>query len=208
MDQNINKIISDRFANLPKEIQKVITESNFLAILKAISEENHLMIDQGAMLEREVLMILLGMDELGNLENNLVREVGVPAETASTITIDVKKKIFTEILDFFIQKENDRDDENLITTPLNTGLNIASRENILEGIENPTPSNNRVAVSEVNKTTEQKGSTLPTPNIAVANPNKGLIASKLSQTVVTPTEKIKNESKIPNGDPYREIPLV
>lgn len=89
--------MKERFAQLPQVVQEAITSSEVEKHLRALSDANKLHIDQWQLLENEVVLALLGMEEVSALEKNIAAKVGVPAEVARSLAEDITKVVFEPI---------------------------------------------------------------------------------------------------------------
>lgn len=96
-DPELDKSIQDRFSQLPPVVQDAITSADVQKQLRAVAANHKLHVDQWGKLENEVMLTLLGFDEPGNLEKNLVGQVGVPSEEARDLANDINTIVFEPI---------------------------------------------------------------------------------------------------------------
>ncbi len=96
-DTNIHEMIKERFEKLPPKLQEAITSTEVALKLREISQEHHLHIDQGQVLENETYMVLLGIEQSENYKENLKKELRVPEAKAIEISNDVAKEIFLSV---------------------------------------------------------------------------------------------------------------
>jgi len=94
---NIHSMIREQFAKLPPKLQEAITSVEVAEKLRALSQKYRLHLDQGQILENETYMVLLGIEEAGNYEENLKKELGISSEIAKNIANDAAKEIFLSI---------------------------------------------------------------------------------------------------------------
>lgn len=97
MENDTQKIIQERFRELPKSLQKIITAFDFRNAFDDISERHNLHIDQAGNLENETMLALLGFESLDDFETNLEKNIPIDAETAQKIADDVNNRIFLPI---------------------------------------------------------------------------------------------------------------
>jgi hypothetical protein len=130
MDEETQKIIKDRFQELPEVIQKIITESNWIDTIRTISQKHNLRIDQGAVLENEVFLVMLGFQTPEGFLNNIVKEGQIQIEVASDITDQIQRDIFSKIKQEIInQTENNKTQTETDAEP------TLNRDNLLKEIE-------------------------------------------------------------------------
>jgi len=89
--------IKERFKALPPVVQKAITSSDIEKNLRNMADGQKLHVDQWQALENEVMFSLLGFKPVADLENNLVKSVGVTAEVAHALALDVNRIVFEPI---------------------------------------------------------------------------------------------------------------
>jgi hypothetical protein len=97
---NTNKgeqIALERLKELPKVIQDAILYSRWQDILKDLSKQYGLRIDQGVMLENMVLSMLLGMTNVDEFVNFMKADLAMPENKAIDLFKDIDFKIFTNI---------------------------------------------------------------------------------------------------------------
>lgn len=108
---NQQKIIQDRFAELPESVQLAVTDASVEKKLRALSEKYKLHLDQWVLLENEIMLTLLGLEEPQDMAENVAREVEVDKELAQQIVNDIAVQIFQPIreqLQGTLQKTGDR----------------------------------------------------------------------------------------------------
>lgn len=96
-DPELNKHIAERFKALPPVVQKAITSSDIEKNLRTMADGQKLHVDQWQALENEVMFSLLGFKPVAELEKNLVKSVGVTAEVAHVLAVDVNRIVFEPI---------------------------------------------------------------------------------------------------------------
>ncbi len=100
MDPDIKELeiqLNERFAQLPKVVQNAITSAGVGKRLRELADTYKLHLDQWQTLENEVMLTLLGFQKTENLEENLKKEVGIPAETASALVSNIAEMVFHPI---------------------------------------------------------------------------------------------------------------
>jgi hypothetical protein len=97
MDQETEKIILERFKNLPPKIQDAITKSNWQEKIQLIGQKNNLRIDQISELQTNTFLTMLGLQNPNEYQSNIQNELNIGGGLAQTITKDVNDKIFKEV---------------------------------------------------------------------------------------------------------------
>ncbi|MEK7579146.1 MAG: hypothetical protein AAB460_01255 [Patescibacteria group bacterium] len=103
MKQETEDIIRNKLADLPSEVLKAITEVDIRVKLQEIMRTHSLRVDQGGALEREVLLMLIGLETPTTFLDNIVKELHVPRETASRVVEDVNQNILKNIREVLIE---------------------------------------------------------------------------------------------------------
>lgn len=93
----VRTMIENNISKLPPKLQDAVTSTEVAKKLHAISQKYRLHLDQGQILENETYMVLLGIDEAGEYEGNLKKELNISSEQAGQLARDVGKDIFLSI---------------------------------------------------------------------------------------------------------------
>jgi tRNA A22 N-methylase len=94
---DIQAVLKERFAQLPKVVQNAITSEDNAKHLRELGEQHKLHIDQWEILENEVMMALFGIIPIDDLEQDIKQKVGVSGETAAELAADISKIVFEPI---------------------------------------------------------------------------------------------------------------
>jgi hypothetical protein len=89
--------IQERFKQLPKVVQDAINSSDVEKHMRELADKQKLHVDQWQTLENEVMLALLGFKQAEELEKNLLKEVGVSAEVAHELAININNIVFEPI---------------------------------------------------------------------------------------------------------------
>lgn len=92
-----DKLIAKRIEELPEYVKQAIAEAGATSKLRGIGERHRLRIDQQAILEREVMLVMLGFDTESSFIRNLVAEAKIPLAESQAIAQDVGNDIFVHI---------------------------------------------------------------------------------------------------------------
>jgi hypothetical protein len=94
---NIDDILRDRMNKLPPVVRNAITGASVEEHLRKLSDKHKLHLDQWQILENEVMMTLIGMQSAENLEENIIKDVGVDDDIAREIANDIALEVFDPI---------------------------------------------------------------------------------------------------------------
>src|SRR3990167_11362864 len=97
MDENIKKIIKEKFDALPEGIQEIILSSNYEETLLIVGKQYQLNIEQLDILQRETTLVMMGLTPTKDFATELARELKIDAVKASQIVKDLNEKIFLKI---------------------------------------------------------------------------------------------------------------
>ncbi len=208
MDQDTQKIIEDRFRELPEQIREVITESGWEKTIRNIVSKNGLRIDQGSVIEHETLLIMLGFETPEDYLNNLINEAEIKPEIASKIAQEVSDQIFSLIRAKIIEKTESEEVEEIHQQKTKAETNL-ERENILKEIEDPEenqvkPNNSLMIEPDVQTpstsvNTPEQNQKIIEQDMKKTSPSVNNVAQKLQNPTVSAAKTVKI-------DPYREIP--
>jgi hypothetical protein len=232
MDDNITKIIKERFDTLPTMIQEVILSTHYEETLIEIGKQYNLNVEQLGILERETTLVMMGLTPTKDFETELTHELHVDKLKGAQIVKDINEKIFLKIRELLKlmntpagetpSVEETEEIKNTDTQILSkAGIEIIpekleltteerpleNREDMLKKIEKstaPAESHSTLKVSDSMSSSEPKEETHP------------MLAQKLSASFQTPIAKTEHTlnnltssntpSATPKIDPYREIP--
>lgn len=96
-NEELLKHMQERFKELPKVVQDAITSADVEHQLRELSEGHKLHIDQWDKLQMEVMLSLLGFQQVEKLAENIANNVGVEAKEAETLAADVSRIVFEPI---------------------------------------------------------------------------------------------------------------
>ena len=96
-ETDYNKLIQERFAELPKAVQDAVTDASVQQKLRALAAKHKLHLDQWVLLEDQIMLTLLGIEEPEKMVQNVAREVGTTTEIAQKIVNDIALEVFKPI---------------------------------------------------------------------------------------------------------------
>src|SRR5450756_491476 len=99
MDQNQQKLTFDEsvaqvMQTLPPVIRAYLTEGKYTAVAKGLMTKYGLRIDQGGVLEREIMLLLMGIENPDEFTQALVEEAKFDQKTITSIVQDINTQIF------------------------------------------------------------------------------------------------------------------
>ena len=97
MENDTEKLIEEQLGKLPVSLRKAIEVVPWKSSIKEIAVSNKLTLEQTETLERETMFILYGFENPQDYIGNMVRELGIGEEIATTIAEAVNEKVFKVI---------------------------------------------------------------------------------------------------------------
>ena len=179
--------LDEQFKQLPQIVQNAITSADIEKHLRALADTQRLHLDQWQKLENEVMLTLLGIQQIESLQRNIQSEVGVTSEVAQELAESINKIVFEPI-----RQELERQ----LTHPDAQAKQVsdveAARDQTLAGARSvptaPSPSAPAVAPA-----------TPPAPAIDVK------VTRPSESTAYKPGETSAQRAAV-HDDPYREPP--
>jgi len=97
MEEDLQKQIEARLAELPKDVQNAIASSDLEKRIAAVGTAHHLHIDQGGHLQDETLLVMLGFADPGAFPAALEQALGISKEVAEQLATEVSDQVFVPI---------------------------------------------------------------------------------------------------------------
>ena len=82
---------------LPPVIRTYLTQGKYTAVAKTLMAKYDLRIDQGGVLEREIMLLLMGVEDPNEFVKALSEEAGLSQQVINGISQDVNEQIFTPL---------------------------------------------------------------------------------------------------------------
>lgn len=147
-DEDLKKIIIERYNQLPKKIQDAIVDSNWEQKIRSMASKYNIVIGDAGTLETETFLVMLGLEEVSNYRKNITNNTDMPEETIDKVINDVNTEIFKEIKQYLIdlneqealidasEEKNDqtKDTQSTIPTPDVTNANAVPTSPIQESV--------------------------------------------------------------------------
>lgn len=97
MTTDIQNQIQKRLAQLPESVRRAIKNINYTAQVQSLMQKHSLRLDQAGIVDREIMLVLLGLEHPDKLFSNLMQEGGLSKDVATAIAEDLNEKIFKAI---------------------------------------------------------------------------------------------------------------
>ena len=181
---NIEELVAERLAQLPKVVRDAIASSDIEKHLRSIADTYKLHLDQWQKLEDQVMMTLLAVHAPEELAQNIETEIGVSADMAKTLAADINAAVFQPIREELERQLDHPQAEEEKKTDVETMRDemLASKEAVVPPAVNPVA------------TVVGTPGTPPPTDKAVREP---------PPATYTPAQP-STERKEVIGDPYRE----
>lgn len=185
---NIQNLINERISQLPEIVKKEVLNGDWLETIRKIVKDNDLLIDQGLVIERETLLMILGIESPKNYTKNIKKEANLSNEEAVSIAFEVDEKILKEIKRKLIQKGEE--EAGLEENPLKDIIGPKNRiDEILPDVD-------------INLSDENEANKEPEPNQADEEERQKLI-NELQQDIEIDDEEEKDPVETPQK---QEVP--
>lgn len=195
------ELIKKRLAELPESVRRAIKNINYTTQVQSLMQKHNLRLDQAGIVDREIMLVLLGLEHPDKLFSNLMQEGGLSKDVATAIAEDLNEKIFKAIRHELVEtyEKEKAVEETVDKTPTAASEKTVPMPNV------STPAPTIVPQTPVQPTAPIN--TLPQPN-AIAKtkleqsfhiPTQTATVS-LNQTSATPAQPIRRREI----DPYRE----
>lgn len=140
----LQQLIDTKFDKLPTEVSSLFHSEENANIIGSIAQKNKLSEEQEMFLFDEIAYVFFGITSISNFKNEIKNTLSIDEKTALSISSEVYGSVFLPIKRFLIETPNDglsgiySTSETKNTT--NLGTETINHQDILNEIENPTPS--------------------------------------------------------------------
>lgn len=93
----LNESIAHVMKTLPPIIQTYLTKGGYTLVARSLMAKYNLRIDQGGVLEREIMLLLMGVENPDEFTEALAGEARLDEQTVSNIIKDVNNQIFAPL---------------------------------------------------------------------------------------------------------------
>ncbi len=207
-DQDLSTIV----AQLPPPIRAFFASGKVEIIAKNLMQKNKLHIDQGAIIGREIILLLLGLKNAAEFVKTLSEEAKLDAQTVDGITRDINAQIFVPL------REEEMKSGGMKTspapglpqirkpaTPSGTPPSHFHLQNKIAPPPRPAtppsrPMDNRKLLEDHEEPHIEFKKASPPPNLPGAIYHPPIPKPPIPSQIVTPSTPVKSRS----ADPYRE----
>lgn len=95
--ENPQDLITKRIQELPQYVRDAIAQAQATTKLRDIAMRHHLRVDQQAVVEREVMLVMLGFTDEASFVKNLMSQAKLTQEGAQSLAQDIGGEIFSHI---------------------------------------------------------------------------------------------------------------
>ncbi len=194
MENETEKIIKERLAELPNSIKRAIFKTDIGGAIQRISQRNRLHLDQASNLETEIMLVMLGLEPSDDFVKNLATNLSIDQNFASRLSGEINNEIFNVVkMNMMKEEEKEAGPSSLRPTTIEPKPAEISREEVLKEIENPP----KIEVSPLSKILQEKIASQP-----IKSPSN-LPAEKIV-TPPTPKQEQKTDQEIPSNLPIKQ----
>ena len=97
MEDRTKKLIQGFYEQLTPELQKIVLSSDLNKKLLDVTKKNNVRVDQAAVIENEVVLLLLGMSPPKDFTKHLANRAHMSREEAQIVADDIDQNIFQPI---------------------------------------------------------------------------------------------------------------
>ncbi|MDO8481897.1 MAG: hypothetical protein Q7S75_02340 [bacterium] len=194
-DASIEDELKKRFLQLPQPLRKAIISADIEDKLHKLSESHKLHLDQWQKLENEVMLALLGFQQVEKLEENIKNEVGVSAEIASALAGDIADTIFLPIREELERELGPAPEKEEGESAVDEVRKVSESQAITEAV--PAGGQSQLLAANSANTLLLLPATPPPPPKTEKSVRAPIAESYTSQIP-------SHERKAIEGDPYRE----
>lgn len=164
---NPQDLITKRIQELPPYVREAIAEAQATVKLREIGARHRLRIDQQAIVEREVMLVMLGFTDEGSFVRSLMQEAHITEEGAQSLAQDVGGEIFSHIRAAMQRMQSER--------PQPAGASVPPTQPVKVSAQLPsTPTHEHAALMPVQTAlTEERVSPAVQVNVGIAPAKPG-----------------------------------
>ena len=94
---SFDESVAQVMQTLPPPIRNYLTQGKYTAVAQSLMAKYGLRIDQGGVLEREIMLLLMGIDNPDEFTKSLTEEAKLDQQTINSISKDVNEQIFVPL---------------------------------------------------------------------------------------------------------------
>lgn len=200
-NEDIKKLIAERFDNLQKEIQDLIMSKKYEDILVNISKDFNLKEEEIKNLDLNTILVLLGEIHPNDYKKSLMEDLNLEKEKLNTIVDRVEGEILKDIKSLIIKnwEKEDEEEKNFYNIPIPP---YAKKESVQENINKEKNIFEETGINMV----EEKKIIEPTNAIEdkfSIDEDRDLVNSGIS--LIEEENKIEKEHLLPNLETQKSV---
>jgi hypothetical protein len=117
MDEDIEKQIIERLAELPEDIRMAVESGDIPAHVHDIGAKHALHIDQIGLLEDATMLVMLGFTSPDDFTADIIAHLHIPSKDAGVIADEVSEQLFVPIRESMQKFMEKRSEETLMENP-------------------------------------------------------------------------------------------
>ena len=82
---------------VPQPIRTAVEKGTYTTLAKELAAKHSLHVDQGGVLEREILLLLLGLENADEFAQTLTTDIGLPQKTVTSVIQDLNTRLFVPL---------------------------------------------------------------------------------------------------------------
>lgn len=94
---NVEDSVKEVLKTLPPVLRAYVSQRRYVPVVQSLVRTYNLRVDQGGVLEREILFLLMGIENPDEFIDALVVEGSIPKQTVNNIVQDVNTQIFVPL---------------------------------------------------------------------------------------------------------------
>lgn len=158
MDSLLTETVVEELKKLPQQIQDLVTKSGWEREVRRIVDKHNLRIDQGADLETETLLVMLGLSSTEDFLENIKDQAEIPDTLAREIMDDIARNIFEKLRNTLRELTDEGVDVSNFGQEMDE---VPDRDDVLKGIEDPEDLNPQMDMHSYSTTPNHKESPAP-----------------------------------------------
>ncbi len=155
----LQKLIDTKFDKLPKEVSVLFNSEENADTISTIAQENGLTEEQELSLFDEIAYVFFGVTPISEFKSEIKNTLAIDEKTALSISSEVYGSVFLPIKKFLVETPSDIDSVNQGLYGQGRTQEPINHQDILNEIENPTPS---IQVAPMAPTTSTGGASSQT----------------------------------------------
>jgi len=203
MDSLLTETVVEELKKLPQQIQDLITKSGWEQSVRKIVDKHNLRVDQGADLETETLLIMLGLSSTEDFLSNIKDQTDIPDALAREIVGEIDRNIFEKLHATLRELTDEGVDVSNFGQVIDDDM--LDRNDVLKGIEDPEDTQSAPETPSYSLNTNHKESPAPS-NLPTGSISDVPLHGHNHNTIPAPSQQNVNVPPvIPQPSPQHPI---